>query len=63
MGEGGGGAAVVVGRAAGFLVASLLDFFAVDGVAGDKSTTTGLGRNRGGSPVDVIVSSFSVSGW
>ncbi|HVI14248.1 MAG TPA: hypothetical protein VM822_15375 [Pseudolabrys sp.] len=62
MGEG-GGAAVVFGRVAGFFVADLVDFLAVDGAAGDNSTTTGLGRNLGGSPVDVIVSSFSVSGW
>ena len=38
-------------------------FFAVDGAAGDNSTTTGLGRSLGGSPVDVIASSLSVSGW
>jgi hypothetical protein len=41
----------------------LVDFFAADGDAGDSSTTTGLGRNLGGSPVDVIASSFSASGW
>ena len=63
MGGGGGGAAVVLGRVAGFFVAGLVDFFAVDGAPGDNSTTTGLGRNLGGSPVDVIASSFSVSGW
>ena len=57
----GGGAAIVFGRVAGFFVA-LVDFF-VDGAPGDNSTTTGLGRNLGGSPVDVIASSFSVSGW
>ena len=59
----GGGAAVVFGRVADFFVVDLVDFLAVDGAAGDNSTTTGFGRNLGGSPVDVIVSSFSVSGW
>jgi hypothetical protein len=39
----------------------LAGFFAVDGDAGENSTTTGLGRGLGGSPVDVIASSFSVS--
>jgi hypothetical protein len=37
----------------------LAGFFAVDGDAGENSTTTGLGRSLGGSP---IASSFSVSG-
>jgi hypothetical protein len=60
---GGGGAADVFGAAAGFLATGLVDFFFADGAAGDNSTTTGLGRNLGGSPVDVIASSFSVSGW
>jgi len=50
-------------RVAGFFVAGLVDFFAADGAPGDNSTTIGLGRNLGGSPVDVITSSFSVSGW
>jgi hypothetical protein len=49
-------------RAAGFFAAGLADFFA-DEAAGVSSTTTGLGRNLGGSPVDVIASSRSVSGW
>jgi hypothetical protein len=46
--------------AAGFFGAG---FFATEGPPGVSSTTTGLGRNLGGSPVAVIASSLSVSGW
>jgi len=60
---GGGGAAVVFGAAPGFFAGLVDFFFVVDGVAGDNSTTTGFGRSLGGSPVDVIASSLSVSGW
>jgi hypothetical protein len=61
----GAAAAAGFGRAAGFLAAGFLaaGFFAVVGDPGVSSTTTGLGRNLGGSPVDVMASSFSVSGW
>jgi len=57
-------AAAGCGREAGFLAAGFLGagFFVAAG-AGVSSTTTGLGRNLGGSPVAVIASSFSVSGW
>ena len=58
-----GGAAVVFGAAAGFFAGLVDFFFVVDGVAGDNSTTTGFGRSLGGSPVDVVASSLSVSGW
>ncbi|MGB9400976.1 MAG: hypothetical protein WCB69_17525, partial [Pseudolabrys sp.] len=57
----GAGAAAAFGSVAGFFAAGLAGFFAVDGDAGENSTTTGLGRGLGGSPVDVIASSFSVS--
>ena len=57
----GAGAAAAFGRV-GFFAAGLAGFFAVDGDAGDNSTTTGLGRSLGGSSVDVIASSFSVVG-
>jgi hypothetical protein len=60
---GGGGAAEVLGGAAGFFAGLVDFFFVVDGTAGDNSTTTGFGRSLGGSPVDVIASSLSVSGW
>ena len=50
-------------RVAGFFAVGLAGFFADDGDAGVSSTTTGLGRNLGGSPVDVIASRRSVSGW
>jgi hypothetical protein len=58
-------AAAGFGRAAGFLAAGFFGagFFATEGPAGVSSTTTGLGRNLGGSPVAVIASSLSVSGW
>jgi hypothetical protein len=60
----GAAAAAGFGRAAG-LAAGFFDagFFAAEGPAGVSSTTTGLGRNLGGSPVAVIASSLSVSGW
>jgi len=51
-----------LGLAVGFLAAGLAAFFADEGAAGVSSTTTGFGRNLGGSPVDVIASRRSVSG-
>lgn len=65
IGVGAGAAAVAgLGRAAGFFAAGFLaGFFAAGGDPGVSSTTTGLGRNLGGSPVVWITSSFSVSGW
>jgi hypothetical protein len=61
----GAAAAAGFGRAAGILATGFLDagFFAEAGAAGVSSTTTGLGRNLGGSPVAVIASSLSVSDW
>jgi hypothetical protein len=61
----GAAAAAGFGRAAGFLAAGFFGagFFATEGPAAVSSTTTGLGRNLGGSPVAVIASSLSVSGW
>ena len=65
IGAGAGAAAAAgFGRAAGFFVATgfLAGFFATGGPPGVSSTTTGFGRNRGGSPVTVIASSRSDSG-
>jgi hypothetical protein len=57
------GAAAGLGRVAGFLAVGLAGFFAAGGPPGVSSTRTGLGRNLGGSPIDVIISSRSVSAW
>jgi hypothetical protein len=52
-----------LGLAAGFWAAGFFaGFLAVVGAAGESSTTTGFGRNLGGSPVAWIASSLSVSG-
>jgi hypothetical protein len=60
----GAGAAAAAGLAAGFFAAGFLaGFFAAGADPGVSSTTTGLGRNLGGSPVVWITSSLSVSGW
>jgi hypothetical protein len=60
----GAGAAAAVGRAAGFFAAGFLaGFFAPGAEPGVSSTTTGLGRSLGGSPVVWITSSLSVPGW
>ena len=64
-GDAGAGAAAAAGFGrAGFLAAGFLagGFFAAGGAPGVSSTTTGFGRNRVGSPVTAMASSFSVSG-
>jgi len=61
----GAGAAAAAGFfATGFFATGFFagGFFAAGGPPGVSSTTTGLGRNLGGSPVTVIASSLSVSG-
>jgi len=63
IGAGAGVAAAGLGCAARFAGGFFAGFFAVDGAAGESSTTTGLGRSLVGSPVVWITSSLSVSGW
>lgn len=61
-GEAAGAGLAACFLAAGFLAAGGFAAFGV-GPAGVSSTTTGLGRNLGGSPVAWITSSLSDSGW
>ena len=51
IGAGAGATAAGLDCAARFAGGFFAGFFAVDGAAGESSTTTGLGRNLVGSPV------------